>query len=75
MTSLSPFILSPQYLIQEREAGMFWGTCIHFVETAPSVLREMPWVVLKEHTVGAFMVVYMCMLGKQEILFSGLQGN
>ena len=24
---------------------------IHFVETAPSVLREMPWVQLKEHKV------------------------
>ena len=22
---------------------------IHFIETAPSVLREMPWVKLKEH--------------------------
>ena len=24
---------------------------IHFVETAPSVLREMPWIQLKEHKV------------------------
>ena len=24
---------------------------IHFVETAPSVLREMPWIQLREHKV------------------------
>ena len=24
---------------------------IHFVETAPSVLRELPWILLKEHKV------------------------
>ena len=27
-------------------------SCLHFVETALSVLRKIPWVVLKEHTVG-----------------------
>lgn len=24
---------------------------IHFVETAPSVIRELPWILLKEHRV------------------------
>ena len=28
------------------------GYKTHLVETAPSVLRKMPWVVLKEHKVG-----------------------
>ena len=31
---------------------------IHFVETAPSVLRELPWILLKEHEVQP---VYMYM--------------
>lgn len=56
----------PQYLMQlhlviqqrvrqEREAGMSSkAPCLHFVETAPSVLREMPWVILREHTVSVY---------------------
>ena len=40
-------------LYQEREIGMSSRTsCLHFVETAPSVLRKMPSVVVKEHMVG-----------------------
>ena len=31
---------------------------IHFVETAPSVLREMPWVQLREHKVDRYMYVW-----------------
>ena len=27
-------------------------TVVHFVETSPSVLREMPWITLKEHKVS-----------------------
>ena len=30
---------------------------IHFIETTPSVLREMPWVNLKEHKVLIFIVI------------------
>ena len=25
--------------------------CIHFIETAPSVLRDVPWIQLREHKV------------------------
>ena len=50
--------LSLQYLIQLhlaiRERNSSKAPCLHFVETAPSVLRKMPWVVLREHTVGTW---------------------
>ena len=40
-------------VIQERELAVSSVIpCLHFVETAPSVLRKMPWVVLIEHAVG-----------------------
>lgn len=40
-------------LYQEREIGISSRTsCLHFVETAPSVLRKMPAVVLMEYVVG-----------------------
>ena len=42
-------------VIQEREIEMAVPSktsCLHFVETAPSVLRKLPWVVLREHTVS-----------------------
>ena len=29
---------------------------IHFVETTPSMLREMPWIQLKEYKVGVAVV-------------------
>ena len=63
---LPPSLSLPQYLMQlhlviqqrvrqEREAGMSSkAPCLHFVETAPSVLREMPWVILREHTVSVY---------------------
>ena len=39
-------------VIQKREVEIsLKATCIHLVETAPSILRKMPWVVLKNHTV------------------------
>ena len=39
-------------VIQEREVEISSkAPCIHLVETAPSILRKMPWVVLKNHTV------------------------
>ena len=61
LTSLSHFHLSSflQYLmqlqlvIQEREVEISSkAPCLHLVETAPSILRKMPRVVLREHTVG-----------------------
>ena len=40
-------------VIQKREIGISAeASCLHLVETAPSVLRKMPSVVLKEHMVG-----------------------
>ena len=40
-------------VIQEREMGHSSRIpSLHFVETAASVLRKMPLVVLKEHVVG-----------------------
>ena len=33
------------------DISSFTAPVIHFVETAPSVLREMPWIQLKEHKV------------------------
>ena len=42
-------------VIQERKVEISSETpCLHFVETAPSVLRNMPWIMLKEYTVGMF---------------------
>ena len=39
--------------IQEKEMGTsFKAPSLHLIETAPSVLRKMPSVVLKEHMVG-----------------------
>ena len=39
--------------IQEKEMGTsFKAPSLHLVETAPSVLRKMPSVMLKEHVVG-----------------------
>jgi len=39
-------------VIQEREVEISSkAPCIHLVETAPSILRKMPWVVLKNHPV------------------------
>ena len=60
VVSLQPFLsLSLQYLmklqlvIQEREVEISSkAPCFHLVETVPSILRKMPGVVLREHTVG-----------------------
>ena len=42
-----------QLVIQEREVEISSkAPCLHLVETAPSILRKMPRVVLREHTVG-----------------------
>ena len=39
-------------VIQEREVNISSkAPCLHLVETAPSVLRKMPWIILKEHMV------------------------
>ena len=48
-----------QHLLQVRRTpsadeatdAAFSTPTIHFVETAPSVLREMPWIQLREHKV------------------------
>lgn len=36
----------------ESGGAVSHAPCIHFIETAPSVLREMPWITLSEHKVG-----------------------
>ena len=36
-------------------------TCLNFVETGPSVLREMPWIMVKDHKVSMNMYIYMYM--------------
>ena len=41
----------PQQSVELQRSGVVAPPCIHFVETASSVLREMPWVQLKEHKV------------------------
>ena len=38
--------------IQEEMGTSFKAPSLHLVETAPSVLRKMPSVVLREHVVG-----------------------
>ena len=41
-----------QLVIQEREVQISSkAPCIHLIETAPSIIRKMPGVVLKNHTV------------------------
>ena len=47
------YLMQLHSVIQEREVEMsFKAPCLHLVETTPSILRKMPWVVLREHTVG-----------------------
>ena len=38
-------------------------TCLNFVETGPSVLREMPWITVKEHkvhTIDCLLLLALC---------------
>ena len=40
-------------VIQEKEVELSSKTpYLHLVETTPSILRKMPWVVLREHMVS-----------------------
>ena len=39
-------------MIQKRVEISSKAPCLHLVETAPSILRKMPWVGLREHMVG-----------------------
>ena len=43
-------------------------TIVHFVETSPSVLREMPWITLKENPV----TILLCLLSFLHFLVTSL---
>ena len=47
------YLMKLQLVLQEREVEISSkAPCFHLVETVPSILRKMPGVVLREHTVG-----------------------
>ena len=50
----------------KREMGISSkAPCLHFIETTPSVLRNMPSVVVTEHVVGICMEI---VVGCEEVL-------
>lgn len=54
--------LTIQRHIRERREelkSLLHTPTIHFVETAPSVLREMPWIILREHGVSVECIVFL----------------
>ena len=47
------YLMQLHLVIQKREVEISSkAPCLHLVETAPSILRKMPWVVLREYMVG-----------------------
>ena len=52
-------------LVSTREEDI---TIVHFVETSPSVLREMPWITLKENPV----TILLCLLSFLHFLVTSL---
>ena len=44
-------------------AGLRASPCIHFIETEPSVLRDVPWIQLIAHKVCNTIFSKMCSLG------------
>ena len=46
------YFQKPSYMQSQNTSTSELGTStIHFVETEPSILREMPWIQLKEYKV------------------------
>ena len=50
-------------------------TVVHFVETSPSVLREMPWITLKEHKVSLPSCLPLSATLQLMLLYHRMQGQ
>ena len=47
------YLMQLHLVIQKREVEISSkAPCLHLVETAPSILRKMPWVVFKDRVSG-----------------------